>query len=424
MKKIFTIFLIFISGHAHSQALYFPPLTGNAWDTISPSSIGWCQPSIDSLYSYLGQTNTKGFIILKNGRIVLEKYFGTFTADSVHYWASAGKSLIAMLTGIAQEKKLLDINNAVSAYLGNGWSAAPTDKESVITLRHLLTMTSGFNDKPAAPCDNESTDASCLQYLTDTGQRWAYHTGAYQQLAGVISAASGTSINTYTNTNINNHTGMPGLWVSGVYYSKTRSMARFGLLALNKGVWANDTLLHDTAYFNAMVNTSQPYNQSYGYLWWLNGKSSFMSPGLQLVFNGSLIPNAPAGMFAALGKNDQKIYVVPSQGLVVVRTGESAYGIAAAFSPFDDALWGKIDSLGYKCNYTFTGSGNWDIKTNWGNNLIPPSVLDKDATITINPATGGECILNVPQTITSNSNLIIPANVKLIINGNLTVMHH
>ena len=151
-----------------------------------------------------------------------------------------------MLTGIAQDKGLLSINNPVSNYLGNGWSAAPLAKESVISIRSLLTMTSGFNDNPSGNCDNESTNAACLQYLADTGQRWAYHTGAYQQIAGVISAASSIGINAFTNANIGNHTGMTGLWVNGVFFSKARSMARFGLLALNKGVWANDTLLHNT----------------------------------------------------------------------------------------------------------------------------------------------------------------------------------
>jgi len=424
MKKWTTAIFIFVSIQAKSQSLYFPPLTNNTWDTIAPASLGWCQPAIDSLYSFLEQTNTKAFMVLKDGKIVLEKYFGNYTVDSIHYWASAGKSLIGMLTGIAQEKGLVNINNPVSSYLDNGWSSAPVAKESVISLRHLLTMTSGFDDKPASPCDNESTDISCLQYLTDTGQRWAYHTGAYQQLAAVLSTASGSNINSFTNSNISNKIGMTGLWFNGVYYSKTRSMARFGLLALNKGVWANDTLLHDTNYWNSMVNTSQPYNQSYGYLWWLNGKTSFMSPGLQFVFNGSLVPKAPADMFAALGKNDQKIYVVPSQNLVVVRTGESAYGVALAFSPFDDLLWGKIDSLGYKCNYTFTGSGNWNNAANWANQLIPPAVLDKEATITVSPITGGECILNVPQTIAAGANLVIPSNVKLTVSGNLTVLQH
>lgn len=421
MEKLITFLLLSAALQTNSQSLYFPPLTGTAWDTIAPSSLGWCQPGIDSLYSYLQQTNTDAFIVLKNGKIVLEKYFGTFTADSTHYWASAGKSLISMLTGIAQDKGLLNINNPVSNYLGSGWSAAPVAKESVISIRSLLTMTSGFNDHPAQPCDNENTTPACLQYLTDTGRRWAYHTGAYQQIAKVITAASGQGINAFTNSNISNHTGMTGLWVNGVFFSRPRAMARFGLLALNKGIWANDTLLHNTDYFNSMVNTSQPYNQSYGYLWWLNGRNSYMAPGLQFVFPGSFISNAPVDMFAALGKDDQKIYVVPSQQLVVIRTGASAYGVAAAFSPFDDLLWGKIDSLNRRCSYTFTGNGAWNVAANWAGNLIPPQVLDKEGIIIINPVPGGECILNVPQTIAAGTNLKVAPNARFRIMGNLNI---
>ncbi len=122
-------------------------------------------------------------------------------------------------------------------------------------------------------------------------------------------------------------------------------MARFGLLMLNKGMWDNTAILSDTSYFNAQVNTSQNLNLSYGYLTWLNGKTSFMAPTLQNVFPGPLIPNAPAGMYAALGKNDQKIYVVPSQKLVVIRMGNSAGGFQLAVSDFDNQLWGKLKTI-------------------------------------------------------------------------------
>lgn len=349
MKKVIIVLLLFFATRSDAQTTYFPPTTGTVWDTTSPAMLGWCPDRIDSLYSYLDAHNTDAFIVLKDGRIVLEKYFGTFTVDSVHYWASASKSLTSVLTGIAQEHGLLHITDTVSHIIGAGWTTAPAAKENMITIRNLLTMTSGLNDTAGAPCSNTDSSAGCLRYLADAGTRWAYHTGAYYKLEAAISAASGLNYNTFTSTYIGNTIGMTGLWYQNEYISKPRSMARFGLLALNKGIWGNDTVLHDTAYFHAMVNTSQTFNPAYGYLWWLNGKTSFISPGSQFVFPGALVSNAPADMFAALGKNDQKIYVVPSQHLVVVRSGESAYGVALALSPFDDELWGKIDSLGYGC---------------------------------------------------------------------------
>ena len=67
-----------------------------------------------------------------------------------------------------------------------------------------------------------------------------------------------------------------GAWIQqdglSVYTSNSKSMARFGLLALNKGTWNGTTVLNE-AYFNEATNTSQTINQAYGYLWWLNGKT-------------------------------------------------------------------------------------------------------------------------------------------------------
>jgi hypothetical protein len=67
-----------------------------------------------------------------------------------------------------------------------------------------------------------------------------------------------------------------------------------------------------------------------------------MLPSTQAIFNGSLIPNAPADMYAALGKNDQKIYVVPSMKIVIIRMGEDAGNTNLAMSSFDNELWGKL----------------------------------------------------------------------------------
>ena len=146
MKKNLLFLFLLIALQSKSQSLYFPPVTGNTWDTISPATLGWCQPRIDSLYNFLESRNSKAFIVLKNGKIVLEKYFGTFTQDSLWYWASAGKTITAVAIGIAQQEGLLNINNLSSQYLGVGFSSAPLEKENLITVRNQLTMTSGFDD--------------------------------------------------------------------------------------------------------------------------------------------------------------------------------------------------------------------------------------------------------------------------------------
>jgi hypothetical protein len=73
-------------------SMYFPPAPATPWEMVTPSSLGWNENELTNLYSFLQQKNTKAFIILKDGRIAAERYFGTFKADSNWYWASAGKN--------------------------------------------------------------------------------------------------------------------------------------------------------------------------------------------------------------------------------------------------------------------------------------------------------------------------------------------
>lgn len=335
------------TGGPDSAKLYFPPITGTTWETTSAVSLGWDQTQLDGLYPYLESVGTKAFIILKDGKIVTEHYFGSFNADSIWYWASAGKTVTAMLVGIAQEDGLLNINNKTSTYIGTGWTSEPLDKENLITIKNQLTMTTGLDDGVSDP---DCTLPGCLVYKADAGTRWAYHNAAYTLLDSVIERASGMSFNAFFQQKIRNKIGMNGLWIkaphsNNVYYSNARSMARFGLLMLHKGNWNGTPILTDTSYFNSQVNTSQNLNLSYGYLTWLNGKTSSMLPQSQMVFPVSIIPNAPNDLYAALGKNDQKVYVVPSQKLVVIRVGNTAGGVNLAGDDFDNTLWGKLKMI-------------------------------------------------------------------------------
>lgn len=325
---------------------YFPPTNNTAWETTTPASLHWNENELENLYPFLQQKNTKAFIILQNGKFVSEKYFGAFTADSMWYWASAGKTATAVVAGIAQQEGLLDINKKTSDYLGLGWTSLPAAKEALITVRHQLTMTTGLDDGvPESGC----TLPSCLRYKSDAGTRWAYHNAPYTLMSNVVEAATGTTFNAYFQQKLRDKIGMDGVWVRSGYdnvlFSTPRSMARFGLLLLNKGTWNGTAILADSSYFKTQITTSQNFNPSYGYLTWLNGKSAYMLPGRQTVFNGNLIPEAPADLFAALGKNDQKIYVVPSQNLVVIRMGESAGGVVMAASGFDNELWARLKKI-------------------------------------------------------------------------------
>ena len=171
MKKAIIIFIVFVTA-SYSQNIYFPPLTGTVWESVSPTSLGWNIDRMDSLYDFLQAKNSKAFLVLKNGKIVLEKYFGTYSSDSIWYWASAGKTLTSFLIGVAQHEGYFKISDTSSKYLGNGWTSCPPDKEKKITVLNQLTMTSGLKDNVSDPY---CTFPSCLVYQADAGTRWAYH---------------------------------------------------------------------------------------------------------------------------------------------------------------------------------------------------------------------------------------------------------
>lgn len=343
MKKIYALLFCLYYLQISAQNLYFPPVLGNTWETISPqTSMNWCTPKMDSLKQYLATKSTKAFIVLKDGRIAVEWYFGTFQQDSAWYWASAGKSLTSFLTGMAQQDGILNIQDSTSKYLGKGWTSLTPTQEGKIKVVHQLSMSTGLDD--GVPDDN-CTTPQCLTYKADPGTRWAYYNAPYHLVHDVIEKASGLSITQFTTQKLNAKTGITGVWLDHIFYSKPRSAARFGLLALANGVWNGERILRDTAYWRASINTSQPMNKSYGYLWWLNGKSEYMLPQTRLVFQGGIVDSAPNDMYAALGKNDQKIYVIPSQNMVVIRMGETSDIPLYALSNFDNELWLRLSKM-------------------------------------------------------------------------------
>lgn len=347
MKTLYLLLLSLIIGPLSGQ-YYFPPITGNTWDTVNPASLGWCVQKLDTVHKYLEARNSKSFIILHKGKITDEQYMNGYGQDSAWYWASAGKSLVGFLTGIVQQEGLLDINDKTSDYLGSGWTSEPLAKEDLITIRHQISMTTGLDfNVPDLDC----LEDTCLEYLHDAGTHWYYHNAPYRLVQDVLENASSKNMNVLTYQKLGATTGMTGLWFDYIFFSQARSMARFGLLNLNKGYWGNTPILSDSAYFYDMVHPSQNLNEAYGYLWWLNGQNSYKSPGIDIVIPGEMVPEAPADMYMAAGKNDQRIYVVPSMDLVVVRQGEAAYNSQLALSRFDNELWELL--MDVFCQTTF-----------------------------------------------------------------------
>jgi CubicO group peptidase (beta-lactamase class C family) len=335
-----------------TSGMYFPAIDSDLWETTSVEELNWNSEALVNLYEFLQLNNTRAFVVLKDGKIVLENYWGAniqntaaFDKNSNWYWASAGKTLTAFLVGIAQENNLLSIEDSSTLYLGNGWTSLEDNQENLIKIKHHLTMTTGLDYEVD---DLDCTDPECLNFKNSPGNNWFYHNATYTLLREVIENVSETSYNDFTDQKIKMKIGMNGNWVqsnyNNFYWSTARDMARFGLLVLNKGVWDDEIILNDANYFSKMTNTSQEINTSYGYLWWLNGKNSLIPPGFTIPLDTSLAPNAPEDLIAGMGKNGQYLDVIPSQNLVVIRMGEAPDNSLVPIN-FHNEMWNYLNEI-------------------------------------------------------------------------------
>jgi len=348
MKTLLTLFTLHLTlplfAAKKDAPLYFPPAKGQ-WEKIDPAKIGWNPAKLKELMDYAGENKSSSVVILYRGRILAEQYWPLNpkekTAEgkpnpyfhmrlgknvkgrAIEDVASAQKSVTAMLVGIAQHKGLLKITDPVHKHLGKGWSKAPAEAEARITIRHLISMNSGLDTR--------------LQFVAPAGTKWFYNTTAYSRSLTCVSKAAKMDANQLTKKWLTGPTGMTdsrwakrpwserGGIVANQYGLATtaRDLARFGILMLANGNWEKKNVIEDKAYLKAAISPSQKINPSYGYLWWLNG-GPFVARGNGQKRQGRLIPAAPKDMYAAQGKLGRRLYVLPSQQLIITRLGDQA----------------------------------------------------------------------------------------------------
>ncbi len=343
---IFVIVLSIGATHA-SEEMYFPG-TDAGWETVSPESVGWDGAKLNAALELAGQRKSSGVVILHGGKIMAERYWDSPDAStryrnmvtgrdsqgrSIEDVASAQKSVVAVLIGMAQERGYLEIDDPVSQYVGSAWSKLSADQEVAVTVRHLLSMNSGL-----------ATDFS---YEGAPNTLWLYNTPVYHELMRVLIAATGKERQALTREWVAAPLGMSNTswtdrpWASAdiaVGLSTTaRELARFGLMISAGGQWAGETIIEDKDFLGAMLTSSQQLNPAYGYLWWLNGKEFSQGTGSAARRrNSSLIAAAPDDLVAMQGALDRKLYIVPSLNLVITRLGATG---SVEGSSFNDAFW-------------------------------------------------------------------------------------
>jgi CubicO group peptidase (beta-lactamase class C family) len=309
----------------------------------------WDKAALNDVANYVQSQKTTGFLIIQDRRVIYEHNWplpaqaATFAANFTHGTdahgaieedvASAQKSFVAILAGIAIDKGLLDISRPVTSYIGPGWSKAASDQEKAITVRNLLEMTSGLTEP--------------LAYEAPAGSKFFYNTPAYAVLKPVLEKASGQKLEDLTRVWLTEPAGMADtLWrqrpasmrdvgnPTGLY-TTPRDMAKLGQLVLDNGKAESGKRVISEAQLSALFERSAA-NPAYGRLWWLNGSAYALRPA-GARSDTALIPAAPSDLVAALGAQDRKIYIVRSRKLIVVRTGQ-----AAPDRGFDQQVWLRL----------------------------------------------------------------------------------
>jgi CubicO group peptidase (beta-lactamase class C family) len=298
--------------------------------TPSGELLSWVAADFALIDSFVSSTGGSALRIVESGKVVHEWYRNgetTFSRDI----ASAQKSVLSILVGIAADRGLIALDTTVDSVLGTSWA---TGNSSSINIGHLLTMTSGLSNS--------------LKVVDRPGAAWRYN-NAFGQLFNVLESITGTEINEVATDWLFDPIGASGaefrirtnvdVGVGAGYglVCTARQLATIGSMVLGNGLQPVSR-----AWLDASFVSSQSFNLAYGRLWWLNGQASYLVPEGQF-FDGALVPSAPSDMVAALGKDDQKLYICPSLELVVVRLGAKADPTSKlALSSFDNDLWTRL----------------------------------------------------------------------------------
>jgi CubicO group peptidase (beta-lactamase class C family) len=314
----------------------------------APAFAAEAAPALQPVLDYAQRQNTTGFLVIRDRKTLAERNwpapagaraFRNFVYETtpegalLEDVASQQKSFVSMLVAVAIDKGLVDVEKPISAYLGAGWSKASPEQERAIQLIHVLTMSSGLTEQFA--------------YEAPAGSRFFYNTAVYAVTKRVLTAASKQSLEAITHDWLTGPAGMtytawrqrPAAFAkvgnpTGLVTSP-RDVATFGQIVLDGGKARDGRRIVSEASLKAMFTRSAT-NPAYGRLWWLNGGSQTIRAGGRPT-PGPLIPAAPADLVAALGALGRKLYVVPSEKLLVVRLGATPPD-----KDFDQQLWLRL----------------------------------------------------------------------------------
>lgn len=274
-----------------------------------------------------GETHIESFVVRHCGEVVFERYYNGFKAEARHDMQSATKTFTAALIGIALKEGLIDSLDQPVAELLPDYRQLLQGAKAQITLRHLLTMTSGLkwtDFGPERSFEFMAAAKDSVAYVlgeplvSQPGQTFFYNTGSSHLLSAIITARSGKPAAEYAREKLFGPLGIADyVWRAHAdgqseggwqLYLRPKDAAKFGQLLLDEGEWQGRQLIA-REYVDEATRGHNPtdYGSEYGFQMWIEKNFGI------------------ADVAAARGWAGQDIFVLDEMDMVVVFNGDIAY---------------------------------------------------------------------------------------------------
>lgn len=302
---------------------------GNSAFAQRPPLLLFCPDSINQLNQDIRNDKygkISSLLIYHKNRIVYEFYYGFSLASTLHPVSSVTKSITSIAVGVCLDKGFIpSLDAKLADYLPEYSDIFEKDiRKKDISLRHLLTQTSGFawdewtihysyagNPLIELSHRNENWIPIILNLPLETapGEVFNYNSTCSDLIREIITRASGLSFRAFVEKYIFNELNITSYnWDSypengepawGGLSLTTRDMAKIGILIHNKGKWSDRSVISEDWVSRSTSQIVQTDRLGYGYHWWVQRQPD----GQPLVF--------------AAGYGDQYVYIAPDKKLVV-----------------------------------------------------------------------------------------------------------
>lgn len=274
-------------------------MVGSALPRSTPEAQGVPSAAVEALVRELdAQDAVHGMVLVRHGTVIAEGWWAPYTAERPHSLYSVSKSFTSAAVGLALDEGLFGIDDRVADLLPHDLPADPDPRLARLTLRHLLTMTSGHGGRSFEPRD-QVTVASALgtPFTDEPGARFVYDTGDTFLAGAILQRHTGGSLLDYLRPRLFAPLGIePGWWErsadgldrggTGLGLT-TEALARFGQTLLQRGRWGERQVLPagwvDAATGFQVANdgpdTSPDWSQGYGWQFWRCTHGAYRADG-------------------------------------------------------------------------------------------------------------------------------------------------